>query len=362
MDPLLPVDPEHIGRYRLTHRLGAGGMGQVYLARTPSGRRIVVKVIRPEYVKDDEFRTRFAREAEAARQVGGFHTAQVVDADPETAAPWIATAYIPGPSLYAAVRDDGPLRGAELRALALGLAEGLEAIHACGLVHRDLKPENIILAEDGPRIIDFGIARPLDTTHMTATGAVFGTLPYMSPEQTEGQRVGPVSDVFSLGTVLAFAATGANPFAAESMAATVRRLIGPPPPLVGVPDDVAGLIIECWDHTPERRPALDTILRRFGAVDTAISWQGRAEAHHRPLLEDTPAPQVPTATRKLPETPAAPEPPRVRSAATPPREEIITGILPAAQGKGAAWALGCFLFGLPALMVLIVLIRNVLMS
>ncbi|MFI6578951.1 serine/threonine-protein kinase [Nocardiopsis sp. NPDC050513] len=265
VDPLLPVDPGHIGRYRLTHRLGAGGMGQVYLALTPSGRQLVVKVIRPEYAEDDEFRARFAREAEAARHVGGFHTAQVVDADPGADAPWIATAYIPGPSLHAAVRADGPMRGPELRALVLGLAEGLEAVHACGLVHRDLKPENIILAQDGPRIIDFGIARPLDATNLTATGAVFGTLAYMSPEQTEGQRVGPASDVFSLGTVLAFAATGANPFAAESMAATVRRLIGPPPPLVGVSDDVAGLITACWARDPGTRPTPGRLLDSSGA-------------------------------------------------------------------------------------------------
>lgn len=260
MDPLLPSDPELIGRYRLTRRLGAGGMGQVYLALTPAGRRVVVKVIRPEHTEDAEFRARFAREAEAARRVGGFHTAQVVDADPGADPPWIATAYIPGPSLHEAVRDRGPLPGAELRALALGLAEGLEAVHACDLVHRDLKPGNIILAEDGPRIIDFGIARPTDTTHMTATGAVFGTLPYMSPEQTEGRRVGPASDVFSLGTVLAFAATGANPFAADTMAATVRRLIGPAPALDGVPDDLAGLITACWDKDPGARPTPGRIL------------------------------------------------------------------------------------------------------
>lgn len=266
MEPLIPSDPERIGRYLLTERLGAGGMGQVYLARTPSGRQVVVKVIRPEYVGDDEFRARFALEAEAARRVGGFHTAQVVDADPEAPLPWIATAYIPGPALDEAVQDQGPLDPEALRSLALGLAEGLAAVHAAGLVHRDLKPGNIILAQDGPRIIDFGIARPVDTTHMTATGAVFGTLPYMSPEQTEGQRVGPASDVFSLGTVLAFAATGVNPFAAESMAATVRRLIGPTPALVGVPDDVAGLIIECWDKDPAARPTPGHLLDRSGAA------------------------------------------------------------------------------------------------
>ncbi|CAL9606106.1 Serine_threonine-protein kinase PknD [Nocardiopsis dassonvillei] len=169
----------------------------------------------------------------------------------------------------------------------MGLAEGLAAVHGAGPVHRDLEPGNIILAQDGPRIIDLGIARPLDTTNLTATGAVLGTPPYMSPEQTEGQRAGPPSDVFSPGTVPAFAATGVNPFAAESMAATVRRLIGPAPALIGVPEDAAGLIIECWDKDPEARPTPGHILDRSG--------QGRPRP---PRPKATPVRTAPT--RRLP--------------------------------------------------------------
>ncbi|MET9794149.1 serine/threonine-protein kinase [Nocardiopsis alba] len=211
MDPLHPNDPPQVGRYRLIARLGSGGMGQVYLARTASGRKLVIKVIRSELASEAGFRARFAREAEAARRVGGFHTAQVVDADPAADPPWIATAHIPGLTLARAVREHGPLDPPALRILAAGLAEGLDAIHRCGLVHRDLKPANIILATDGPRIIDFGVARPMDADSMTTHGTVFGTLPYMSPEQTESSRVGPASDLFSLGTVLAFAATRQQP-------------------------------------------------------------------------------------------------------------------------------------------------------
>lgn len=267
MDPLLPTDPPQVGRYRLTARLGSGGMGQVYLARTASGRGLVIKVIRPELASEDGFRARFAREAEAARRVGGFHTAQVVDADHEADPPWIATAHIPGLTLVQAVREHGPLDPPALRILATGLAEGLDAIHRCGLVHRDLKPANIILAADGPRIIDFGVARPMDADSMTTHGTVFGTLPYMSPEQTESSRVGPASDVFSLGSVLAFAATGTGPFTGGTMAETLRRLLGPPPDPGEIDPDVRDLIRDCWDHDPGRRPTPDLILTRFEADD-----------------------------------------------------------------------------------------------
>ncbi|CAL9558455.1 Serine_threonine-protein kinase PknD [Nocardiopsis dassonvillei] len=272
MESLRPTDPPRIGPYHLVSRLGAGGMGQVYLARTPSGRRLVVKVIRPDLTGQEGFRARFAREADAARRVGGFHTAQVVDADPDADAPWIATAHIPGPSLGQAVREYGPITPPALYVLATGLAEGLQAIHACGLVHRDLKPANIILADDGPRIIDFGIARPLDADSMTTRGAVFGTLPYMSPEQTEGSRVGPASDMFSLGTVLAYAATGTNPFQGATMAETLRRLISPPPHPGEFDPDLGALVIECWNHDPDRRPTPERILTRFEKVDLHDSW------------------------------------------------------------------------------------------
>ncbi|WP_170134267.1 WD40 repeat domain-containing serine/threonine protein kinase [Murinocardiopsis flavida] len=267
MEPLEPSDPARIGGYQLTHRLGEGGMGRVYLATTPSGRHVAVKVIRPALVREGDFRVRFAREVDAARRVGGFHTAPVVDADPAGDPAWIATAYIPGPTLHQAVRDGGPIMPPALYALAVGLAEGLKAVHDRGLVHRDLKPGNIILSDDGPRIIDFGIARPLDSESLTTREAVFGTLPYMSPEQTENSHVGPASDMFSLGTVLAYAATGDNPFNGDSMAATVRRLIGPPPDPGDVDPRTREVILGCWNPDPDQRPTPEAVLARFGTID-----------------------------------------------------------------------------------------------
>jgi serine/threonine protein kinase len=272
VEPLHPSDPQRVGSYRLTARLGSGGMGKVYLARTASGRQVVIKVIRSEHAENEEFRTRFAREAEIARRVGGFHTAQVVDADPDADPPWIATAHIPGPTLDQAVRKHGPIAPPALLVLAAGLAEGLKAVHACGLVHRDLKPGNIILTHDGPRIIDFGIARPLDASSVTAQGAVFGTLPYMSPEQTDGSHVDPPSDVFSLGTVLAYAATGTNPFSGATMAETLRRIISPAPDPGDIAPDVRALIAECWNHDPALRPTPEQILTRFESLDLQDAW------------------------------------------------------------------------------------------
>ncbi|MFW5417913.1 serine/threonine protein kinase [Nocardiopsis sp. CNT-189] len=309
MEPLEPSDPAHIGGYRLTHRLGEGGMGRVYLAATPSGRRVAVKVIRPALAREGDFRARFSREIDAARRVGGFHTAPVVDADPEGDPAWVATAYIPGPTLHHAVREEGPIAPPALHALAAGLAEGLKAVHACGLVHRDLKPGNIILGGDGPRIIDFGIARPLDSESLTTREAVFGTLPYMSPEQTENSHVGPASDMFSLGTVLAFAATGTNPFNGDSMAATIRRLIGPPPDPGGIDPGTRALIAECWNHDPDRRPTPEAVLARLGAPEaraagpppgTARPPAGGPEAATHP-----PAPTLVEPARRAPAPRAA---------------------------------------------------------
>nr|WP_268643354.1 serine/threonine-protein kinase [Nocardiopsis sp. EMB25] len=323
MDPLHPTDPPHIGPYRLTARLGAGGMGQVYLARTVSGRQVVIKVIRSELAQDPEFRSRFAREADAARRVGGFHTAQVVDAAPDAEAPWIATAHIPGPTLERAVRESGPLRPPALHVLAVGLAEGLSAVHSSDLVHRDLKPGNIILAHDGPRIIDFGIARPLDVNSMTTHGAVFGTLPYMSPEQTDGSRVGPASDVFSLGTVLAYAATGVNPFVGATMAETLRRLIGPAPDPGEIDPRVRALIRDCWNHDPARRPTPAQILSRFAEHDLHGSWP-----HPTAVVPSSASPPQPA--------PPAPPPTAVRPSAEP--------VAPGHRGSGwnstRTWLLG----------------------
>ncbi|MDE3721812.1 protein kinase [Nocardiopsis sp. N85] len=295
MDPLHPTDPSHIGRYPLTGRLGTGGMGQVYLARTPSRRQIVIKVIRPEFASEAGFRARFAREADSARKVGGFHTAQVIDADPDADAPWIATAHIPGPTLTQTVRENGPITPPALYILTTGLAEGLDAIHETGLVHRDLKPDNIILANDGPRIIDFGIARPLDADSMTTHGAVFGTLPYMSPEQTDGSHVGPASDIFSLGTVLAYSATGTNPFQGSTMAETLRKIISPAPDPGHIDAITRELITDCWNHGPDQRPTPAQILTRFQSLDLDDSWpppRTDATVAYTPPVSDPSPPQA----------------------------------------------------------------------
>ncbi|WP_433473320.1 WD40 repeat domain-containing serine/threonine protein kinase [Spirillospora sp. CA-142024] len=264
MEPLRPGDPERVGPYRLECRLGAGGMGEVFLGVTPGGRRVAVKLIRAEYAQDARFRSRFAREVEAARKVGGFYTAQVVDADPDADEPWMATAYIPGPSL----REAAPLDVPGVRALGAALAEGLAAIHASGLVHRDLKPGNVIMSPDGPRIIDFGIARTADATALTSTGAVVGTYAFMSPEQIRADTAGPASDVFSLGCVLAFAATGGAPFDADNVPGIVHRIVSAPPDLTGVPAELRPAIEACLVKEPERRPSPAEAARLLAAPPT----------------------------------------------------------------------------------------------
>ncbi|WP_190860559.1 protein kinase [Actinomadura sp. RB99] len=280
MDPLQPDDPAQIGGYRLLGRLGAGGMGQVFYGRSLGGRPVAVKVIRADHADSETFRERFAREVEAARRVGGFHTAQVVDADPRADPPWMVTAYIPGPSLHEAVADHGPLRAEVVRELGAGLAEGLAAIHACELVHRDLKPGNVILADDGPRVIDFGIARALDISTMTASGAVLGTYAYMSPEQVRGEPVGPAGDVFALGAVLAFAATGRAPFGRGSVATIVHRITTEPPDLDGVPTGhgLRDVIAGCLAKHPADRPALAQVLQHLASHEPALGEPPREGA------------------------------------------------------------------------------------
>ncbi len=204
-------DPVQAGPYRLAGRLGSGGIGHVFLGLSAGGRPVAVKVIRPELAGEPGFRARFAREVAAARQVNGLFTAAVVDADVTGPVPWLATAYVPGPSLADVVETRGPLPVDSVLALAAGLAEGLVAIHAVGVVHRDLKPSNVLLAVDGPRVIDFGISRAAEASALTQSGMVMGSPGFMSPEQAEGVPVGPASDVFSLGAVLAFAATAEGP-------------------------------------------------------------------------------------------------------------------------------------------------------
>src|SRR5690348_5483137 len=248
-------------------------MGRVFLGVSPGGRPVAVKAIRAELAADPEFRSRFGREVAAARRVSGVFTAQVVDADVDGPVAWMATAYVPGPSLSDAVESHGPLPEASLLALAAGLAESLGAIHAAGVVHRDLKPSNVLLAEDGPRVIDFGISRAAaEATALTQTGLVVGSPGFMSPEQAMGNDVGPPSDVFNLGAVLAFAATGAGPFGTGTTAALLYRVAHGTPNLDRVPPAVRPLIERCLDKDPGRRPTAGGLLAEVGALQPAGDW------------------------------------------------------------------------------------------
>jgi serine/threonine protein kinase len=263
-------DPVTVGPYRLIGRLGRGGMGRVYLARSPGGRTVAVKVIRPEFAANREFRARFAREVAAVRNVSGVFTAAVIDADPEAKLPWLATAYVPGPSLAEAVETRGPLPVLSVLRLAAGLAEGLQAIHAVGLVHRDLKPSNVLLAPDGPRLIDFGIAAAREASKLTRVGEVIGSPGFFSPEHALGEVVDASSDVFSLGAVLAFAATGEGPFGEGSMPAVVHRVVYSPPALSRLPSDLLPLIIGCLAKKRADRPSTSELLARLsGSVAVA---------------------------------------------------------------------------------------------
>jgi hypothetical protein len=271
-EDLLPNDPEWVGPYRLLGRLGAGGMGQVYLARSPGGRLVAVKMIRPDLAADRGFRARFAREAAAARTVSGIFTAPVVDADTEAPQPWLATAYVPGQSLAEAVAARGPLPPGVVLTLGAGLAEGLQAIHAAGLVHRDLKPSNVLLADDGPRVIDFGIARAADESMLTQTGMILGSPGFLSPEQAQGHAAGPPSDVFSLGSVLAYAASGEGPFGTGTMASMVYRVVNGEPNLSGVPEQLRPLIQRCLAKDPASRPTAAELLASFSAAQPSPEW------------------------------------------------------------------------------------------
>ena len=272
MHELQPTDPQLIGPYRLRGRLGAGGMGQVFLGLSAGGRPVAVKVVRPHLATDPEFRERFRREIAVARKVSGVYTSPVIDADVDGPLPWLATAYVEGPSLADAVSEHGPLPPRSVLALAAGLAEGLSAIHAAGVVHRDLKPANVLLAEDGPRIIDFGISRAAEASALTSTGLVVGSPGFMSPEQAEGREVGLASDIFSLGAVLAFAATGQGPFGTGSTPALVYRVVYSPPNLDNLPAGIRPLIERCLAKDPAQRPTAAQLLAEAGAARLTTAW------------------------------------------------------------------------------------------
>jgi hypothetical protein len=320
--PLRSEDPRQVGRYQLLGRLGAGGMGEVFLGQSPGGRLVAVKLIRGELAADREFRVRFAREVAAARHVSGMFTAPVVDADLDAARPWLVTAYVPGPSLAEAVDTQGPLPLSSVLTLAAGLAEGLEAIHAEGMVHRDLKPSNVLLASDGPRIIDFGISRAADATALTRANIFVGSPGYMSPEQALGEEIGPASDIFSLGAVLTFAAAGAGPFGEGTVTTLLYRVAHDRPATDGLPGQLRPLVERCLAKDPRMRPTPGGILTELGTVESGTNWlpQPVAETligYARPAPDATIPPAQPSPA-PAPPAPAPPAPaPPMRGPATP---------------------------------------------
>lgn len=272
MEELRPEHPRRVGDYRLLAWIGGGAMGQVFLGQSPGGRLVAVKVVRPELAGDPRFRARFKQEVAAARAVSGLFTAVVVDAGAEAHPPWLATAYVPALSLAQAVAEHGPLPVQTVLTLAAGLAESLKSIHAAGIVHRDLKPSNVLLAQDGPRLIDFGISRALESTSLTGTGDVVGTAAFMSPEQATGGKVGPPSDVFSLGAVLAFAATGEGPFGTGSPVALLFRVASSAPDTSRVPGQLRSLVEKCLAKNPDDRPGTDELLAQLEDAKPAVNW------------------------------------------------------------------------------------------
>jgi eukaryotic-like serine/threonine-protein kinase len=310
LDELQSSDPRRIGPYWLEGRLGSGGMGRVYLGRSPGGRNVAIKVIRAELAENADFRARFAREASAARKVSGIFTAPVVDVDLDGPIPWLATSYIAGPSLGDAIAERGPMPAALVLRLAAGLAEGLAAIHAAGVVHRDLKPANVLLAEDGPRLIDFGISRSMEAASLTRTGMVVGSPGFMSPEQAEGRPVGPASDVFSLGAVLTFAATGEGPFGEGSTVALLYRVVTSEPNTQGISAELRPVIEHCLAKDPRQRPTAAQLLAQLSTADVVAD----------PAREGTTRKSaVPDAARRAPNGPVpGPSYPATERAATPP--------------------------------------------
>ncbi|MHA4816391.1 serine/threonine-protein kinase [Streptomyces aculeolatus] len=297
-------DPRVVGSFRIHRRLGAGGMGVVYLGSDRRGQRVALKVIRPDLAEDQEFRSRFAREVSAARRIRGGCTARLVAADLDADRPWFATQYVPGPSLHDKVGDEGPLMAARVAAIGAALSEGLVAVHEAGVVHRDLKPSNILLSPKGPRIIDFGIAWATGASTLTHVGTAVGSPGFLAPEQVRGQPVTPASDVFSLGATLAYATTGDSPFGQGSSEVMLYRVVHEEPLLDGVPDALAPLLRTCLAKTPDDRPStlqLSLRLKEIAARET-----------HGPGPEAAP-PRRAAADRAAPGPTAAHRPPAPRA-------------------------------------------------
>ncbi|MFF7239208.1 protein kinase [Streptomyces collinus] len=308
---------ERIGGYLVERKLGEGGMGTVFLARTRGGRAVALKVAKAELTADPVFRERFRSEVEAARAVGGFHTASVVDADVDGDPLWLATAYIPGPTLAARLAAQGAMDEAQLRALAAALAEALESIHSCGLVHRDLKPGNIVMADDGPRVLDFGIARAVESTRLTATGTAFGTPGFLAPEQALGHDVGGAADVFALGAVLV-AAAGGSAWGEGTPMGLMYRSVHEPPDTSAVPAGLVDVVTACLAKDPAARPTPAELLDLLTGEPAAPA---RPDApSHAPTLATAPPAPRPAPPPHLPAAPATPPHPAASPTgpATPP--------------------------------------------
>jgi len=267
--PLADSDPRQLGRFKVLGLLGEGGMGRVFFGRSPGGWAVAIKVIHAGLAADPAFQARFAHEVATARAVGGIYTASVVDADTAAERPWLAVEYVAGPSLSDAVTAGGALPLPAVLRLGLGLAEALQAIHAAGVVHRDLKPSNVLLAADGPRVIDFGIARAAEHSSLTRTGTILGSAGFMAPEQITGGETGPAADVFALGAVLTFAATGQGPFGEGRTEALAYRVVYADPALGGVPDPVREVVARCLAKDPRYRPAPGGVIAALAAIPAA---------------------------------------------------------------------------------------------
>ncbi|CAL9538002.1 serine/threonine-protein kinase [Streptomyces sp. enrichment culture] len=338
MDALKERDPAHIGTHTLLARLGAGGMGQVYLARSPGGRLVAIKVIRDEITEHPEALARFRREVETARAVRSAYTANLIDASLETAPYWLATEYVSGPTLSGAVAERGPLPAETCRGLFAALAEGLAAVHGCGVTHRDLKPQNVILAAQGPQLIDFGIARGVGQTALTEAGSAPGTPGFTAPEVLLRNEVGPAADVFALGATLAYAATGRPPFGAGDPAGVSYRAVHEPIDVAGVEPGLAALVEACVDKDPAARPRLDEVIARCG-VRTALV-EDAFYAGLAPSVESVPripvvAPPVPVSPHDLP---TAGAPYGGGYGYTPTQVARPTGV--ARRRRVATWAVG----------------------
>ncbi|MFJ8361930.1 endo alpha-1,4 polygalactosaminidase [Streptomyces sp. NPDC093984] len=294
-----------IGGYALVDRLGSGGMGVVYLGRSASGRQVAVKVVHAQYAQDEEFRTRFRQEVAAVRRVSGAFTAPVVDADPDAEQPWMATLFVPGRTLAEVIAEEGPLGGREVRTLALGLVEALRDIHRAGVVHRDLKPSNVLMAEDGPRVIDFGISHAADNQALTVTGRLIGTPPFMSPEQFSAPRdVTAASDVFSLGSLLVYAATGNRPFDGGSPYLTGYQVMYEAPVLDGVAEPLRSIAERCLDKDPAARPELDELHHMLRALPDSAAPVARAAPIAPEAADSSESSRQVSLTHPMPRIPA----------------------------------------------------------